>query len=71
MAVPTSFNDVIVDKEKRQYIGDFWYERAVQLPPIAENDELVLRFGSVTHQASVYVNGVLLHLNLLYQRRCS
>ena len=60
MAVPTSFNDVIVDKEKRQYIGDFWYERTVQLPPIAENDELVLRFGSVTHQASVYVNGVLL-----------
>ena len=27
MMVPTSFNDVVVDEEKRNYIGDFWYER--------------------------------------------
>lgn len=24
---------------------------------LAENDELVLRFGSVTHNAKIYVNG--------------
>lgn len=57
MVVPTSFNDVLVDKAKRNYIGDFWYEREFDLPFIQSNDELVLRFGSVTHEATVYVNG--------------
>ncbi|HGI6853366.1 TPA: beta-glucuronidase [Streptococcus pyogenes] len=57
MVVPTSFNDVVVDKDKRNYIGDFWYERLVDLPKLAKDDELVLRFGSVTHNAIVYVNG--------------
>lgn len=57
MVVPTSFNDVVVDKDKRNYIGDFWYERLVDLPKLAKDDELVLRFGSVTHNATVYVNG--------------
>ncbi|SQF67269.1 beta-glucuronidase [Streptococcus dysgalactiae] len=57
MVVPTSFNDVVVDKDKRNYIGDFWYERLVDLPKLVKDDELVLRFGSVTHNATVYVNG--------------
>lgn len=57
MVVPTSFNDVVVDKDKRNYIGDFWYERLVDLPKLSKDDELVLRFGSVTHNATVYVNG--------------
>lgn len=57
MVVPTSFNDVVVDKDKRNYIGDFWYERFVDVPDIAADEELVLRFGSVTHNATVYVNG--------------
>ncbi|QCK28934.1 beta-glucuronidase [Streptococcus pyogenes] len=57
MVVPTSFNDVVVDKDKRNYIGDFWYERLVDLPKLAKDAELVLRFGSVTHNATVYVNG--------------
>ncbi|HFD4972756.1 TPA: beta-glucuronidase [Streptococcus pyogenes] len=57
MVVPTSFNDVVVDKDKRNYIGDFWYERLVDLPKLAKDDELILRFGSVTHNAIVYVNG--------------
>lgn len=60
MVVPTSFNDVVVEKEKRDYIGDFWYERMVDVPRILENEELVLRFGSVTHHAKVYVNGQLI-----------
>lgn len=43
MVVPTSFNDVVVDKDKRNYIGDFWYERLVDLPKLAKDDELILR----------------------------
>lgn len=57
MVVPSSFNDVIVDKDKRAYIGDFWYEREVTVPNVLAHEELVLRFGSVTHHATVYVNG--------------
>ncbi|HEL0025583.1 TPA: beta-glucuronidase [Streptococcus equi subsp. zooepidemicus] len=57
MVVPTSFNDVVVDKDKRNYIGDFWYECFVDVPDLAADEELVLRFGSVTHNATVYVNG--------------
>lgn len=60
MVVPTSFNDVSVDKDIRNYIGDFWYERTVAIPPIAADQELVLRFGSVTHSAKIYVNGKFL-----------
>ncbi|RFE02487.1 beta-glucuronidase [Streptococcus parauberis] len=60
MVVPSSFNDVVVDKDKRNYIGDFWYEKTLEIPKVAENEELVLRFGSVTHHAKVYVNGQLL-----------
>lgn len=57
MVVPTSFNDVLVEKERRTFIGDSWYERVVDIPFVSDQEELVLRFGSVTHRATVYVNG--------------
>ncbi|MGT2828128.1 beta-glucuronidase [Streptococcus hillyeri] len=60
MVVPTSFNDVSVDKDIRNYIGDFWYEREVEIPKVSRDEELVIRFGSVTHRAKVYVNGEFL-----------
>lgn len=60
MVVPTSFNDVSVNGDVRNYIGDFWYEREVHIPKVSAGEELLLRFGSVTHQAKVYVNGEFL-----------
>lgn len=60
MVVPSSFNDVAVESEKRYFIGDNWYERTFAVPSFESDEELVLRFGSVTHQAKVYVNGQLL-----------
>lgn len=60
MVVPSSFNDVAVESEKRYFIGDSWYERTFAVPSFEPDEELVLRFGSVTHQAKVYVNGQLL-----------
>lgn len=60
MAVPASFNDIVIDKEKRAFIGDSWYERYVTLPAIHINEEIVIRFGSVTHQAHVYADGMLI-----------
>lgn len=60
MVVPSSFNDVAVESEKRYFIGDNWYECTFAVPSFESDEELVLRFGSVTHQAKVYVNGQLL-----------
>lgn len=60
MVVPSSFNDVAVESEKRYFIGDNWYERSFAVPSFESDEELVLRFGSVTHQAKVYVNGQIL-----------
>lgn len=60
MVVPTSFNDVVVDKEKRAYIGDNWYETDCVVPKVGSQEELVLRFGSVTHRGTIYVNGKVL-----------
>ncbi|TWS95363.1 beta-glucuronidase [Streptococcus sp. sy018] len=57
MVVPTSFNDVIVEKDKRSYIGDSWYEVDIVIPKLEDQEELALRFGSVTHLGKVYVNG--------------
>ena len=60
MVVPSSFNDISVSQEKRNYIGDNWYERTFTIPKYSSEQEAVLRFGSVTHQAKVFVNGQLL-----------
>ena len=60
MVVPSSFNDISVAQEKRNYIGDNWYERTFIIPKYSSEQEAVLRFGSVTHQAKVFVNGQLL-----------
>ena len=56
--VPSSFCDLFTDKDSREYCGDFWYERDFFLPQEWEGKDVVLRFGSVTHRAHVYVNGV-------------
>ncbi|MCR5794356.1 MAG: beta-glucuronidase [Solobacterium sp.] len=57
MPVPASFADIFTEKEKRDYCGDFWYETTFYL---AEDDarDVLLRFGSVTHRAEVFVNGI-------------
>ncbi|AWX95751.1 beta-glucuronidase [Streptococcus suis] len=60
MVVPSSFNDVVVDKDKRRFVGDNWYELMVALPVVSADEELVVRFGSVTHQAKVYADGHLI-----------
>ncbi|MDQ8767355.1 beta-glucuronidase [Streptococcus ruminantium] len=60
MVVPSSFNDIVVDKGKRDFVGDNWYELMVSLPVVSSDEELIVRFGSVTHQAKVYANGQLI-----------
>ena len=55
--VPSSFADLFTDKDSREFCGDFWYETEFYVPSEWKGRELVIRFGSVTHKAVVYVNG--------------
>lgn len=59
MAVPSAYNDLGVSPEIRNHVGDVWYEREITLPRNVSNERLVLRFGSATHKARVYLNGQL------------
>ena len=59
MPVPASFNDVYEDAEFRDHVGWVWYEREFTVPEHFFSRRIVLRFGSATHAARVYVNGQL------------
>jgi beta-glucuronidase len=57
MPVPASFNDLYEGTEIRDHIGWVWYEREIVIPDHFFSQRIVLRFGSVTHQARVFLNG--------------
>lgn len=55
-AVPASVNDQFADPAVRDHVGHYWYQTLVPVPaswPAA--DQVILRFGSVTHAARVWV----------------
>lgn len=56
MPVPASFSDFFTTGPERDYVGDFWYETDFFVPTPWEG-RVFLRFGAVTHVATVYVNG--------------
>ena len=58
MPVPSSFCDIFTDKDSREYCGDFWYETDFFVPGEWSGKEVQIRFGSATHRARVFVNGV-------------
>lgn len=58
MPVPASFCDFFTDKDSREYCGDFWYETDFFVPDEWEGKDIAVRFGSVTHHARIFVNGV-------------
>ena len=57
MPVPSSFADLFTTHHERDYCGDFWYETSFTVPA-AWQGEVDVRFGSITHRATVYCNGV-------------
>lgn len=59
MPVPASYNDLYDGAEFRDHIGWVWYEREIIVPKHFFEQRIVLRFGSVTHEARVYLNGQL------------
>lgn len=58
MPVPASFCDIFTDKDSREYAGDFWYETEFFVPGEWCGKELLIRFGSGSQSARVFVNGV-------------
>jgi beta-glucuronidase len=58
MAVPASYNDIAVDATVRDHVGPVWYERMVWVPAGWADRRVVLHFESVTHRATVWVDGV-------------
>ena len=60
MAVPSSYNDLIEAQEIRDHVGFVWYERNFTIHKNLLNERIVLRFGSATHHAKVYLNGKFL-----------
>lgn len=57
MAVPGSYNDQGVTTNIRNHVGNVWYERTFTIPKVLSNERIVLRFGSATHKATVYIDG--------------
>lgn len=60
IAVPSSYNDLAEGEDFRDHVGWVWYERSFTIPRSLFEERIVLRFGSVTHNAKVYINGKFL-----------
>ncbi|MDP4087730.1 MAG: beta-glucuronidase [Bacillota bacterium] len=57
MPVPASYNDITVEEAIRDHIGDVWYERNFYIPAAWKDKRIVLRVGSASHHAVLWVNG--------------
>src|SRR5699024_2641219 len=55
MAVPGSYNDQGVTTNIRNHGGNVWYARIFTIPNVLSDERIVLRSGSATHEATVYI----------------
>lgn len=60
MAVPSSYSELAADAALRNHVGWVWYEKEFSVPKLLLSERIVLRFGSATHKAKVYLNGTLI-----------
>ncbi len=61
IAVPASYNDQNDQTTAlRRHYGLAWYQRMITLPAFCTGQRVVLRFGSVTHRARVWLGGKLI-----------
>lgn len=60
MPVPASYNDLKEGADFRDNYGWVFYQRQISLPDFLKSQRIVLRFGAVTHEARVYLNGSLI-----------
>lgn len=59
MPVPASYNDITIDKELRDFVGDVWYQKDLLIPSEWESKNIFLRVGSASHNSKMWVNGIL------------
>ena len=57
MPVPSAWNDLFEEQVDRDFIGWVWYETEFSISDTREDQMRILRFGSATHRAKVYLNG--------------
>ncbi|MFV0255697.1 MAG: sugar-binding domain-containing protein, partial [Erysipelotrichaceae bacterium] len=64
MPVPSSYNEIPSDFDIRNHQGWVWYERDLVIQEDLLEERLLVRFGSATHKARLYINGtfVLEHI---------
>lgn len=55
--VPASYNDQKADIRFRDHYGFVYYQRYFSVPIELKNDRMIIRFGAVTHNCIVYLNG--------------
>lgn len=60
MPVPSSYNDIYIGREFRNHVGKMAYKKAIFVTEEMLQKRVVLRFGSATHKAEVFLNGTLL-----------
>jgi beta-glucuronidase len=56
MPVPSSYNDVLVDRAVHDHVGDAWYQRTVFVPKGWDGQRVILRFDAATHRAAVWAD---------------
>lgn len=60
MPVPASYNDLVVDHDEREHVGDVWYQTVVVVARSSPDLRTVLRFDAATHRAEVWVDDIRL-----------
>lgn len=55
--VPSSYNDLTTDSAVRDHIGYVWYDRVFYVPNGWKDQRIVLRVGSASNHAVMWVNG--------------
>ena len=60
VAVPASYNDQKPDRAWRDHYGWAYYQRQITLPLACAGQRVMLRFGSVTQAAKVWLDGKLI-----------
>jgi beta-glucuronidase len=54
--VPASYNDILLEPDVHDHVGDAWYQTNVRVPAGWRGERIVLRFDSATHRAAVWVD---------------
>lgn len=57
MPISSSYNDISVDSNIRDHIGNVWYEKEIFIPKMWENEKIFIRVGSASHLGIIWING--------------